>query len=567
PTPPAQPPAAPGQPPQGAPYGQPQQGQTPYGQPQQPGQAPYGQPQPGQQGYGYPQQQPGYGYPQQGGEQPQYGSYPTPQAQFPGVGTQPLQQPKSGMSGGKTALIIGLVVVFLAAVAGVTYVLTKPDEGKDETKKKPGQSQGPGGDTAAADAKPKSANGKLLYSADYPKAEFDTTIGTNGQWATDKTFAKSGMYEITGYSADSGKEAWKIPLKGAVCGASQHVSEDGKAAVLFEDRKAKNEKDYSPRCSQIAAFDVNSGKMLWQEEAKNADEIATMEEITVADGAVATGGTDGAFVFDINSGKSLWSPKAGSKCQEDGYGGGAALVAVVRCGEYDSPTIRVEKMNPKTKKADWSYTTPPGTQYVKMLSTDPVVFGITVGDESSEKDVIALDDKGKMLSKISLGTSSGSSGMPKYDPNCPATEVEPCRTAAVDDKYLYLAGEEHRGKSDYGDTNEIVAFSLATGKPVKKFDAGEKRTMSPVRMVGKKLLGYRSPTYDSGGELVAIDPATGKQQTWLRMPVDTAEDESDFTARYSDVTYAYGRFFVSQSTISQSSAKYSKFLFMAFGGS
>ncbi|WP_419995628.1 PQQ-binding-like beta-propeller repeat protein [Streptomyces boninensis] len=578
PTPPAQPPAAPQQPPAApgqppAAPGQPPQQPGPYGQPQA-GQAPYGQPQPGQQGYGYPQQPqtPGYGYPQQpggqpqyGGEQPQYGSYPTPQAQFPGAGMQQPQAPKSGMSGGKTALIIGLVVVFLAAVAGVTYVLTKPDDKKDESKdKKPGQSQGPGGAPAGADAKPKSTTGKLLFTADYPKVDKDTTLGVDGQWATKKVFAKSGKYEVVGYDAVSGKEVWKLPLKGAVCGASQHITSDGKAAILFQDHKPKNEDDYA-RCSEVMAFDVNSGKKLFSDTAKDGDSSASMDEVTVSDGVVATGGTDGSFAFDIDSGDLRWGPKAGSKCQEKGYGGGKALLAVVSCGEYDNPTIKVQKMNAKTKKAEWTYPAPAGTKYVKVLSSDPAVLAITVGDESSEKDVVVVDDQGKMRSKISLGTSAAVSGLPKHDPGCETTQVEPCRTVAVDDKYVYLPSEEHDGKSDYGRTNEIVAFSQATGKAEKKFDAGEKRTISPVRMVGDKLLGYRFPGYDTGGELVAFDTKTGKEQTWLRMPVDASEDERNFQPDYSGVTYAYGRFYLGENTVSETSSKYDKFLFMAFG--
>ncbi|MET7856684.1 hypothetical protein ABZS81_05540 [Streptomyces sp. NPDC005318] len=125
-----------GQPPQGqpGPYGSqpPPQGQPgPYGQ--QPG--PYGGPPPqgGQPGYGYPQQapqgvpqqpQPGYGYPQAQqpgpyGQQPAYGQQQYGQAPYGGQVPMPPEPRKK-----KTGLIIGVVVVALAVIAGGAYVLT-----------------------------------------------------------------------------------------------------------------------------------------------------------------------------------------------------------------------------------------------------------------------------------------------------------------------------------------------------------------------------------------------------------------------------------------------------------
>ncbi|MFD7623313.1 hypothetical protein [Streptomyces sp. NPDC059802] len=129
-----------GQPPQGqpGPYGgQPPQGQPgPYGQQPQGQPGPYGQ-QPGPYGGQPPQGQPGYGYPQQAPQgvppqqQPQPG-YGYPQAQQPGpYGQQPPTPPYGGQPPfppaepkKKTGLIIGGVVVALAAIAGGVYFLT-----------------------------------------------------------------------------------------------------------------------------------------------------------------------------------------------------------------------------------------------------------------------------------------------------------------------------------------------------------------------------------------------------------------------------------------------------------
>ncbi|MEV6107750.1 PQQ-binding-like beta-propeller repeat protein [Streptomyces sp. NPDC051940] len=454
-------------------------------------------------------------------------------------------------------LSVILAMLFVAGSGYTAWQLT--DDGDTKTTTAAGGDQ-PGG----ADAKPKSVAGRELFSVAYPKISA-SVMGTDGLWATEKTVAKGEPYAVAGYDSASGKEQWRLPLDGEICGASQHMTEDGKAAVLFQDHKPANKDDH-PSCSVVAVIDIAQGKKLWQGSGTDGDQPLRLDEVTVGGGAVAAGGTSGAIVWKLEGGDPLWQSQSGTECSEDGFGGGRALVAVVRCGNYSSPQMRVEKLDVNTKQPVWSYRLPNGTQYAQLLSTDPVVVGLTLGDHSGTSDLLSLDDQGRLRARISLGTVAGGGDSAKYDPNCEATEIEPCRTVAVDGSYVYLASQEHSsGSADGRSTNEIVAFDLGTGKEVRKFDAGEGRTVAPLRMAGSKLLVYLEPTYKEPGRVLAIDPATGKQDAWLRLPASQSEIDAQLSPDRDTFAYAHGRIYMGLNTVSDDGGEHNKYLMVAYG--
>jgi outer membrane protein assembly factor BamB len=232
------------------------------------------------------------------------------------------------------------------------------------------------------------------------------------------------------------------------------------------------------------------------------------------------------------------------------------------CGGYGE-NQKVQKIDPATGDTIWSYNVPEGAKNIAVLSTEPVVLALGLG-KHAETDIFALDDKGQIRSKLSLGTETLG---PRYDPNCRSSNGAGwCATVVVEGDTMYLPSREHQGKADYGRTNEVVAFDLATGKPVKKYDAGEKRTMVPMRMDGDTLISYRKPTYDSGGQVVGIDLKSGKQEVWLRMPNDTADKESAMSLDSVPYLFEGGRFFMSTDIVSgRSSGSDDRELAMAFG--
>ncbi len=574
-------PPPPGQPPQTPPPpGQPPV--PPAGQPAQPTQP--AQPgQPGQPGYGYPQasaaQQPTvvaqpsvgaqqgapYGYP---GQQ-QYGGYQAP------------TMPQQAVSGGKkfnaqVAIIVAAVVAIALIVGGgVWYSKSGSGDSKNEASSSGGKSggstggstggdnkngqsggaQGGSGGSAGVEKVPANTSAKVLFQLPAPEVPKDAVYSVMGSWlyekADTKIYAKAGVNKIVGYDATSGKEAWTLPLAGQTCGFSPEVTDDGIGAVVYES--GKRPKPDSPQpCSKVSTIDLKTGTLLWTKEVKAGDQQARYEEVSISGNTVAAGGgTDGGAAFDLKTGKPLWTPQTGD-CQDVGYTGGAQLVAVRSCGAYDNPKISVQLLDATSGKPKWTYDIPAGIDNAKVFSSKPVVFGVEAGDAedsggSGVTDVFSLDDAGHLRAKISLTGS-------KYDIQCEYGDVHNCHGIVVGNDKIYLPTEEHQGTSDYGQTNEIISYDLATGKTTgDRGDAGERYKMFPLRMDGSNILAYKDGPYDKGAQIVSLDSKTMKPTTLLETPAsqNVLDALMSMVPNRSEVLYGDGLLFLGKALVSK----------------
>ncbi|MFI6639308.1 PQQ-binding-like beta-propeller repeat protein [Streptomyces sp. NPDC050504] len=571
-TPPAQPPAQPPAPPAAPPQAPPAPPAAPAAPPQAP---PAAGP-----GYGYPQQ-PAPG--QQAAQAPY--NYPTaPMQPMPAPGQQPPAGP--GAPGGiakylnKTQLRI--VVAATAAIAliiggGAVYSATKDDGDKTSTEAggsgDKGEKGGKGGkeQPAGGGGKEKPAanvNSKLAFQLPVPVVTDLTDVF--GSWATDKVYAKPGVNSIVGYDALKGTQTWKIDLPGQPCQASRHVTKDNKTAILFEAKKRSAKDKYLP-CDQVGAIDLNTGKLLWSKTAKgnqSGDEPVKFDEVTLSGTTVAAGGLYGGAGFDVNTGAVLWNPDTDAQnCHDIGYSGGDALVAVRRCGRYGSnASLLIQPLGDKGKPIS-SFKMPAGVEDASIVNSKPLVVAAdinrTAGDGSGISDFFSVDyATGKLLGRISAPGD-------KFYGDC--EDVEKCNRLAVGNNKLYVPTEKHEATGEeYGRTNEILSFDLATGKPTSdKFEAGGKYTMWPLRMDGNNVIAYKEPPYDKGGQVVSIDPATGKQTVLMENPADEAvrEAERSFLLDSAEIRYAAGRLYISDYRLSKDDgeSKYGKkYLALAF---
>ncbi|WP_405854209.1 PQQ-binding-like beta-propeller repeat protein [Streptomyces sp. NBC_00090] len=590
------PPPPPNQPPDpqggfGAPTPPPpaQQPEPGYGHPQQPPGYGYPQQQPDA-GYGYPQQpptEPGYGYPQQPPAAPQqspYG-YPTPQQQQPvqppyGYPTQPQQHyggypqtaPAPAVAPGGKKLSAQLQIVIAAAVAvvliigaGIWYANSGSGGKDDEAKSSAGTSQGSGGNGGSGESKgtggggnekpPADTQAKLTFQV--PKPGVPDVTDVSGSWVTDKAYVKTGVNSLVAYDLAKGTALWTLPLTGQICGASRHVTADNKLPILFEASKRVAPRYYQ-QCTEVGTVDLTTGKLLWSTSVTGGsagDQKARFGEITVSGTTVAAGGNDGGAAFDIANGNPRWKPQANDQnCYDLGYGGGAGLVAVRKCGPYESQYVLIQNLNPTTGAPISQYKMPTGVKYASIVSTKPLVVAADVGDSAGDgsgiSDFFSLDEKtGKLKAKITADPD-------QYGARCRATRVESCTKAIVGNGRLYVPTEEHEGSTgEYGDeTNEVIAFDLATGKTApEKADAGDKYTLVPLRMDGGSLIAYKAPPYDKGGRIVSIDGVTMKETVLLENPADpTVNDiENSFSPDYSEILYRDGRVFMSAVMLSK----------------
>ncbi|WP_331445423.1 PQQ-binding-like beta-propeller repeat protein [Streptomyces xanthochromogenes] len=578
PPPPAGPPSTP--PPAGPPaYGYPQApAQQPgYGYPQtppaQPGYGYPGQPptQPAQAGYGYPGQpaQAGYGYPGQPPTQPMQPQYGVPGA--PGPGGQPGGKKPSTQL---TIIIAAVVAVALIVGGGIWYASGK-DDGKNSAQGDTGGAKGDGGSATGGGGKekaPANTAARVLFQTPQPKVTDLTSV--HGSWLTDKVYVKAGVKEIVGYDPAKGTQLWKLPLTGNVCEASTHTSADGKTAFAFESQDGGSK--YAS-CTEVAGLDLNTGKLLWQADIKgaNGDRKTRFDEITVGAGTVAAGGLDGGAAWDLTTGKELWKPTTtADQCKDVGYGGGDALVAVRKCGDYDKPTINVQPLDPKSGQPISTYKMMPGIDYAHIVSTKPLVLaadvGESAGDGSGISDFFSVDDKtGKLLARIPAPGD-------KYSADCDSTSVEKCTMVVAGGGKLYVPTEEHENavsgsSGSLGRTNEILAFDLTTGQAVPgKADAGDGYTMFPLRMDGNNVIAYKNAPYDKGTQVVSIDGASLKSTVLLENPADRSVRDAitSFSGKYADILYGNGRLYLGAQLLSKpysATDSEKKFLFMATG--
>ncbi|GGY60765.1 outer membrane protein assembly factor BamB family protein [Streptomyces omiyaensis] len=564
---------APGQGGFGAPTPPPPQGQPGYGYPEQQPQPGYGYPQAPQPqpGYGYPEQppQPGYGYPDQQHQQPvppPYG-YPAPPQQPYGYPTAPQQQvPSPGPGGGKklsaqAQIVIAAVVAVALIVGGGIWYANSGSDTPPDAKPTGGTSQSPngGGDAAGGSGggnglggngkeKPGAKTGaRLAFRVDVPKVPDTTPV--DGSWLTDTTYVKSGVDSIVGYDIDKGTVSWTLPLAGQVCGASRHMTADHKVPILFEESKRVAPRYYQS-CNQVGMVDLNTGKLLWSASVgAGGDEKARFSEVTLGGGTVAAGGTGGGAAFDAATGKVRWKPQSNDQnCYDMGYGGGAGLVAVRKCGRYGAETVLVQNLDPVSGKPLSEYKMPTGVKYASVVSTKPLVVAANVGDAaddgSSISDFFSIDEKtGKLRTKIAASAD-------RYGAECGATSVEECRQVLVGDDRLYVPTEEHEGSTgEYSDkTNEIIAFDLATGRTApEKADAGDGYTLMPLRMDGGDIIAYKVGPYDKGGQIVSVNAGTMKETLLMETPSDKGNRDivSSFSITGAELLYADGRFFIS----------------------
>ncbi|MER6068813.1 PQQ-binding-like beta-propeller repeat protein [Streptomyces sp. NPDC001817] len=576
----------PNQPPQGgfgAPQGPPPQGggfgppQTPPGIPPTPP-PPATPPQPPQPAYGYPQQPgpygaptppgtPGpYGYPQQPGP---YGAPPQP-----GFGQQPPYQGAPGTAPGggtraRTALIIGAAVAALMVIGGTVYAVTsggggkkKPvaqqsDDAKHAANATPSPSgsstYGGGGDPENLNAGRKAGESKVLWYKSAPDAP-GAGADAPGMWVTDKTVVKAAYKQVFAYDVASGGSAWDtISFPQKICAVTARKSDDAKVVVAYTNSAGDGAK-----CNQLQQIDLATGEKGWSTTvADNSLFDSTLNiELTVSGRTLMVGRQESGTAYDIDSGKKLYDKeKYGASCFPAAYAGGTGrLIQVASCGvggsnEHDE----IQELDPATGKVRWTQAVKKGWQVTRTFSVDPLVVYVTNQDKNSW-NILTFTKDGKLRSQVRTNV--------KFNPHCDSAALERglqgCPGVVADGDTLYLPTDTT------ATANEIVAISLADGKARWRTKSPADEPMSPVKLEGGKLVAYVQPSYDTGGQVVAI-PATGsshKPTKLLQNPQSTAQIEDTFYDAVVD--WSGGRFFVSSGRLSGSDQAREK-LIMAFG--
>ncbi|MFJ9179574.1 PQQ-binding-like beta-propeller repeat protein [Streptomyces sp. NPDC102360] len=451
------------------------------------------------------------------------------------------------------ALVIGAAVVAIALIVGggLLYASTSGDDPGVGASGSDGDKNGDGLGGSGAEQAPADPSAKVALRLPAPKVAKRQVDSVQGSWLTDRTYAKAGVDQLVGYDAASGRKTWTLPLSGQTCAGTDTVTGDALAAVVSEAGKRPADGDHRP-CSQITVFDVNTGHKLWTQSLGQGSNRRIFEELSLSGNTLAAGGgLDGGAAFDVKSGSILWQPDTG-ECQDLGYHGGAQLVTVRKCGTYgEHATYDVQLLDPVTGQPKWSYKLARGLANVKVLSTKPVVFGVGRGASAAGTitDVFALDGRGRLASRIAIDPR-------KYDFACEVGKTEGCAKITVGNGRIYFATPPPEADGGARQSNEIVSYSLETGKRTgDRVTGGEHRDIFPVRMDGGNLLAFKTGAAEKGSRIVTIDPRTMKQSTLVETPATpVVRDMISGMApgrSNSELRYSKGRLFLGQPLIGE----------------
>ncbi|MEU4984207.1 PQQ-binding-like beta-propeller repeat protein [Streptomyces sp. NPDC021969] len=391
---------------------------------------------------------------------------------------------------------------------------------------------------------PRSVEGTATVSYKETLRTVGQNISAMGSWATDKVFAKGFGNEIKGFrlgGSPTSEVAWRLTLPGPVCAVTRHVSADGRTAIAYAGEGARGSGDggdgadanpLTRACDRLAVFDVDTGKKMWDTKLPGAGSSLAVN-VTMTDGTVVTAWGEGSAAYELTGGKRLWADTEPSACADEGFAGGPGLLALLSCGDSASPTYRVQKIDPRTGDAEWTYRVARGVQGVYLVSSSPAVIAVAAGDVAVT-DLISLDDQGKRRATIRLN--------PDHQVlDCDRTfsaVVESCDAIVVGDKRLYLSEEDH-----------IVSYDLATGRTAGKFDAPADGEMHPLKMSAEQLIAYRPGRGLARPDaIVSLDPDSG-EETLLLLFAGGAEVSALDDPAHHDIVYEHGRVFFAARTV------------------
>ncbi|MES5817432.1 PQQ-binding-like beta-propeller repeat protein [Streptomyces sp. RG80] len=462
----------------------------------------------------------------------------------PSIYTQSALSADTARKRRRTKLLGAVAVITALALGGGGWLFASGDD-SDPVDARRTVAQSPDAVRETTEQVPASPEGRLMLEHDEENLARTNDASPRyapGTWATDKVMVKGVANRLEGYNIalDADEKAWTLKLPGHLCATSRHVTADGRTAVVVQPPQPKgSEKDGV--CDQVVFFDLNTGKKLWQKKMPAAGSaFVTNTNLTLTKGVVAVAWGQGSVAYDMKSGKQLWNSTLGSECEDKAFAGGRALLSLLSCGSVPDVTFRVQKLDPRTGKARWSYKVAAGIQTVYLPSSDPPVLAVAAGD-SEVTDLISLDAAGKHRTTIALNGYEAKCGE-RYFGLSFFGEYESCDGVVVGRTQAFVTSKENIATGQ--PSNWIVAFDLATGKTVGKFDGRELQKVHPLRMSGDDLLIYRRGAgVVAPAAVVRWNPRTDRETPLLLFTLPEDDDGELSDPEQSDILFQQGRAF------------------------
>lgn len=517
--------------------------------------------------------------------QPGYGSvYRTPP---PGSGPapgnpyarSPLQTqdfvplPRRGLRGRTGVLVAALVVAFLAALGGGSYVLLRDgsgDAGDGDTAAPAasasvdqGDGRGPGGPPFVFDpnAGIQPGEGRVWLVSNQTELA-GSGAAQYGPWRVGDAVVKAMYKELTAYTATDGKEKWKLPLTTPLCGVPESPAPNGKIVVGVREKDSA-----TSQCTHLQQVDLTTGQAGWKLEIpkeKVYDHDLELrlaisgDTVAVARAAVMSG-------FSVTDGRKLFgTPNTG--CAPTTFGGGTARLVLVRDCHGQSSADRqsvIEEVDPATGAAKWSHQYAKGSNIGQILSVDPLVVSTYNTQEKAwSMTAFAADGKVRSQTNATFGVSKRCNGW-----GSGSGDLHHCNAAVADADTLYIAGGKPGGKYplDVEKPDEVIAVDLNNGQVKWRTTGPDGRVMFPLAIEEGKVVLYVDTGKGLSAAMAAIPTGGGQPQIFLQSPKIAKGPESAFYAFSVRLAWAGGRVFMLNGSVRSPEPKKVDHSLLSFG--
>ncbi|MEU6162555.1 PQQ-binding-like beta-propeller repeat protein [Streptomyces sp. NPDC047130] len=355
-------------------------------------------------------------------------------------------------------------------------------------------------------------------------------------WIVGDVAAKAAYKQLFGWKAADGGEAWKpVTFPEEICAVSRNTTGDGKVAVAYKSGSSDRAK-----CNRVQQVDLRTGEKGWEIEVEEGGLFDGTSDLSlsVAGDTLVVGRSQSGVAYDAGTGKKRYEiEKYGASCFPSGFAGDserlivAASCAAASAKEHDE----IRELDPRTGKVRWTTSLDKGWEVEKAYSVSPLVV-YAINRDKEQGSITVIGAGGRIGAHVQLD------GKTEIDVRCSGFSIfnkalESCDFVA-DEQNMYLPTKNVTGP------NEILAVSLDTGKEKWRVKSPADASMQPLAVENGKLIAYVRPTYDKGGQVVAVPTAGAhKPQRLLQNPAAGAQLETSFFT--PDVAWSGGRLFLS----------------------
>ncbi|GAA3833035.1 hypothetical protein GCM10022226_62910 [Sphaerisporangium flaviroseum] len=390
-----------------------------------------------------------------------------------------------------------------------------------------GDEAGGGNEAGSGEGTAEELTGKVGWQVAADSGSARDLSGVLGSWSVPGAVVRADDAAIVSRDAASGEQRWGLrpPQGGKFCGVSQEAS-DGVVALAYGlERELPYVKNLrTVDCSGVVLVDLATGKTRWQADLSETYSAKTLRRIggsrprtislAIAEGTVAVAYYWSMVGLSLDDGATRWEvkqfpTKAGdSTCVfTDVLVGPAGAVTLASCDR--AHPIALVSFDPGTGKQRWRTDLSAAELGSEMgsgkwlVAADPVVVAVPKGDGPGK--YLVLGDTGQVTTTISQTGSYGTldmraiglSGGGRYR----------YRTVVSGD--TLVTATEAAKVSDLRDTNSLVAFDLASGRP--RWSKGLSKTSTTVPAVVDRdtVIAVRTGNYEEPPQAYRLKLADG----------------------------------------------------------